>query len=159
LEVEADLYPFLREVLADDFSSVQFALETAWLDLRNGGVKRIYHNGFMNGTPIPINGLIWMGDLDFMMSQINQIVALGFRCIKLKVGGLDFDRECDILRYIRQKYFREDIVIRLDANGAFKTDDVLYKLNQLAQYNIHSIEQPLKPGLVETAELCRKSPI
>ncbi|HYF71076.1 MAG TPA: o-succinylbenzoate synthase [Ohtaekwangia sp.] len=159
VEGEEAFYFLLREVLSGDFSSLKFALETAWLDLRNGGVKRIYHNGFMEGQPIPINGLVWMGDLDFMMSQINEKVALGFRCIKLKVGGLDFDRECDILRYIRQKYFREDIVIRLDANGAFKTDDVLYKLNQLSQYNIHSIEQPLKPGLFETAELCRKSPI
>ena len=67
-----------------------------------------------------------MGDMDFMMDQINKKVAQGFRCLKLKVGGLDFDRECDILEYIRKRYFREDITIRLDANGAFKPDDVLY---------------------------------
>jgi L-alanine-DL-glutamate epimerase-like enolase superfamily enzyme len=100
-----------------------------------------------------------MGDMDFTMSQINQKVAEGFRCIKLKVGGLDFDRECDVLQYIRKRYFRENIELRLDANGAFKVDDVLYKLNELAKFGIQSIEQPLKAGLPETEELCRKSPI
>jgi O-succinylbenzoate synthase len=103
--------------------------------------------------------LIWMGDMDFMMNQINQKIAEGFRCIKLKVGGLDFDRECDTLQYIRKRYFRDDITIRLDANGAFKTDDVLYRIEQLAKYNVQSIEQPIKPGQEEMEELCRKSQI
>jgi L-alanine-DL-glutamate epimerase-like enolase superfamily enzyme len=97
--------------------------------------------------------------MDFMMDQINQKIAQGFTCIKLKVGGLDFDRECDILSYMRKRYFRNNITIRLDANGAFKVDDVLYKLEEMSRFQIHSIEQPLKPGLEEMEELCRKSPI
>ena len=100
-----------------------------------------------------------MGDMDFMMDQINKKISSGFKCLKLKVGGLDFDRECDILSYIRRRYFRDDITIRLDANGAFKTDDVLYKLGELEKFKIHSIEQPIRPGLEEMEELCRKSPI
>nr|HPH47838.1 o-succinylbenzoate synthase [Chryseolinea sp.] len=134
-------------------------IETAFLDLQNGGKRLIYENAFTASKPIPINGLVWMGDLDFMMHQINQKIAQGFNCIKLKVGGLDFDRECDILQYIRKRYFKNDIIIRLDANGAFKIDDVLYKLCELEKYNIESIEQPIKPGLPEMEELCRKSPI
>ncbi len=100
-----------------------------------------------------------MGDMDFMMDQINKKIAEGFTCIKLKVGGLDFDRECDVLDYIRKRYFRNDIVIRLDANGAFKPDDVLYRLEQLARFKIHSIEQPVKAGSVSMREVCQKSPI
>lgn len=141
------------------FPSVRFALETAWLDLRNGGRRIVFNNRFISGDPIPINGLVWMGDLDFMMNQINEKIALGFRCIKLKVGGLDFDRECDILEYIRKRYFKVDIEIRLDANGAFKLDDALFKLTELSKYRVQSIEQPIKPGLPEMEELCRKSPI
>ncbi len=141
------------------FSSMLFGMETALLDLANGGKRIIYENKFLNGYEIPINGLIWMGDMDFMMGQISIKVYDGFRCIKLKVGGLDFDRECDIVQYIRKRYFRDNITVRLDANGAFKPDDVLYKLEQLARYDIHSIEQPIKPGLPEMEELCRKSPI
>ena len=100
-----------------------------------------------------------MGDMDFMMDQINKKIASGFRCLKLKVGGLDFDRECDILAYIRRRYFRENITIRLDANGAFKSDDVLYKLDELSRFQVHSIEQPIKPGQAEMEEVCHKSPI
>jgi o-succinylbenzoate synthase len=141
------------------FPSIRFGLETAVLDYSNGGKRVIFENSFVQGEPIPINGLIWMGDMDFMMNQINQKVAEGFRCIKLKVGGLDFDRECDTLNYLRKRYFREDITIRLDANGAFKVDEVLFRLDQLAKFNVHSIEQPIKPGQEEIAALCRHSPI
>ncbi len=100
-----------------------------------------------------------MGDLDFTMSQINQKIAQGFRCIKLKVGGLDFDRECDVLAYIRKRYYRENIILRLDANGAFKTEEAMRKLTELAKFNMHSIEQPIKPGQAELEPLCRESPI
>lgn len=149
----------VKNFIKPGFPSITFGLETALRDLQNGGKRIIYNNSFLQGQPISINGLIWMGDMDFMMNQINQKVARGFKCLKLKVGGLDFDRECDILSYIRRRYFREDITIRLDANGALKIDEVLYKLDEMAKFRIHSIEQPIKPGLEEMEELCRKSPI
>lgn len=156
---EGNTHDQLMALVPVDYPSIVFGLETAFLDLSNGGGRVIYRNRFLEGEQIPINGLIWMGDMDFMMGQISIKVSEGFRCVKLKVGGLDFDRECDILHYIRKRYFRENIIIRLDANGAFKLDDALYKLEQLAKYDIHSIEQPIKPNLPEMEELCRKSPI
>jgi o-succinylbenzoate synthase len=113
----------------------------------------------LDGHPIPINGLIWMGGLDFMLQQIEIKIRDGFTCLKLKVGGHDFEKECDVLQYIRRKYFRSNITIRLDANGAFKKDEALFKLQELARFDIHSIEQPIKAGLAEMAELCRQSPI
>lgn len=136
-----------------------FALETALLDLVNGGEKVIFKNSFVAGQPIPINGLIWMGGLDFMLQQIEIKIRDGFTCLKLKVGSHDFEKECDVLQYIRRKYFRDKITIRLDANGAFKKDDALMKINQLTRFDIHSLEQPIKPGLPELKELCRQSPI
>ncbi len=149
----------LYTAIPPEMPSVLFAMETAVRDLVNGGRRIIFENDFLSGSPIPINGLIWMGEMDFMMDQINQKVADGFRCIKLKVGGLDFERECDVLSYLRKKYFRHNITLRLDANGAFKPDDVLSKLEELAKFDIHSIEQPIKAGLPEAEEVCRKSPI
>jgi len=140
-------------------SSIMFALETALLDLHNGGTRTIFRNSFLEGKAIPINGLIWMGGMDFMLQQIEIKIRDGFRCIKLKVGGLNFEKECDVLNYVRRKYFREDITVRLDANGAFKPDDALFKLGELAKFNIHSIEQPLKKGSEFLPELCAKSPI
>lgn len=149
----------LNEIIPSGFPSITFAVETALLDLSNGGKRIIFENDFGKGVPIPINGLIWIGDFDFMTNQIDQKIKNGFRCIKLKVGGLDFDSECRALEYIRKRYVREGITIRLDANGAFKTDDALLRLHELAKFDIHSIEQPIKPALPEMEELCRISPI
>jgi len=157
-----ELNSFIIKLLGDDivkYPSVVFAFETALLDLLNGGNKTIFNNSFIKGTPIPINGLIWMGGLDFMLQQIEIKIRDGFRCVKLKVGGIDFEKECDVLQYIRRKYFRENITIRLDANGAFKPADALFKLKELSKFDIHSIEQPLKPGSPEMADLCYASPI
>ncbi|MFN3841597.1 MAG: o-succinylbenzoate synthase [Cyclobacteriaceae bacterium] len=149
----------VSSVVPQGYSSIVFGLESAILDLQHGGKRLLYNNSFVKGVPVPINGLVWMGDLDYMLQQASIKISEGYRCIKIKVGGLNFEKECDILHYIRKKYFREDIIIRLDANGAFKTDEALYKLNELARFNVHSIEQPIKPGSEELEELCRKSPI
>jgi o-succinylbenzoate synthase len=141
------------------YSSFLFALETALLDWSQGGEKVIFKNQFLEGASIPINGLIWMGGLDFMLQQIEIKIRDGFTCLKLKVGSHDFEKECDVLQYIRRKYFRDKITIRLDANGAFKKEEALHKLKELARFDIHSIEQPIKPGQEELVELCRQSPI
>jgi o-succinylbenzoate synthase len=149
----------INKLVGNDRPSIVFGLETAFLDWANGGVRKIYDNEFLDGKPLPINGLIWMGDMDFMMSQVNDKVSQGYRCIKLKVGGIDFERECDILGYLRKRYYKEDLELRLDANGAFKPEDALYKLNELAKFRIQSIEQPIRPGNPAMEELCNMSPI
>lgn len=139
--------------------SVYLALETAWLDLQNGGSRIIFDNDFHKGKPLDINGLVWMGGLDVMLQQVSIKIEEGFTCIKLKIGGLNFEKEMDILNFIRRKYFRDQITIRLDANGAFKSEQAMYKLVDLSRFDIHSIEQPIKPGSPFLAELCQKSPI
>jgi o-succinylbenzoate synthase len=149
----------VSHIVPSGFPAIRFGLETALLDLSNGGTRKIFSNSFLTGTPLPINGLVWMGDLDLMLQQVSSRVSQGFRCIKIKVGGLNFEKECDLLHYIRSKYFREDITLRLDANGAFKPEEAMYKLKELSKFNIHSIEQPIKPGQPELEELCRTSPI
>lgn len=149
----------VSDLVPKGFPSIAFGLEMALLDLQSGGKRMLFDNSFVRGESLPINGLIWMGGMDFMLSQINQKIAQGFQCIKLKVGGLDFERECDLLDYIRNKYYDKDITIRLDANGAFKPDEALKKLEILTKYRIHSIEQPIKQGLPEMEMICKESPI
>jgi o-succinylbenzoate synthase len=152
----------IQDLFSHELSpSVRCALETALLDMENGGKKIIFANAFSRGeSGIPTNGLIWIGGLDSMLQQVSIKVHDGFRTLKIKIGSLDFDKELDILQYIKRKYFRENIVIRLDANGAFKANDALYKLNELSKWGIHSIEQPVMAGQHELmAELCKKSPI
>jgi len=142
-------------------SSVVCAIETALLDLSNGGSKIIFDNSFARReSGLMTNGLIWIGGLDGMLQQVSTKIYDGFTTLKIKIGSLDFEKEIDILQYIRRKYFRENIIIRLDANGAFKANDALYKLNELAKWDIHSIEQPVMADQPEVmAELCSKSPV
>lgn len=150
---------FSENKLLPTCSSVTFAVEMAILDLVNGCKRLIFENDFVKGKPIPINGLIWMGGLDYMLQQIDIKIRDGFSCIKMKVGSHNFEKECDILQYIRRKYYKQNIVIRLDANGAFKVDDASDRLRALARFDVHSIEQPIKPGLPEMEIICRESPV
>jgi o-succinylbenzoate synthase len=143
------------------FPSISFGLETALLDLKTGGKRLFFNTEFPKGTAgIPINGLVWMGDKAFMQKQIREKIAAGYRCIKLKVGALDFETELEIIAGIREQFSENEIEIRLDANGGFSADDALLKLEKLAKFQIHSIEQPIKQGqLDKMAELCQRSPI
>lgn len=143
------------------FPSIQLALETALLDLKNGGQSIIFKSEFtQNQSPIPINGLIWMGSIDFMLEQINQKLKSGFTCIKLKIGAIDFESELELLKFIRSKYSEKDIELRVDANGAFLPKDALKKLDQLSKFNLHSIEQPIKQGQPEAMyQLCQNTPL
>jgi len=143
------------------FPSIAFGLETALLDLKAKGSKCLFPSAFTQGeTGIPINGLVWMGDKDFMQKQILEKIAADYHCIKLKVGALDFETELDIISGIRQQFSPEDIELRLDANGGFTPTDALEKLEKLAAFHIHSIEQPIKQKQFEAmAELCQQSPI
>jgi len=147
--------------LTQNISSVRFAIETALLDLQNGGSQILFPSGFTKREQgISINGLIWMGEANFMLKQIREKIEAGFRCIKLKIGSLDFDKELEILKSIREKYDAGQIILRVDANGAFTSEEALEKLHQLAQFGLHSIEQPIAAGQWEKmAEICKKSPV
>jgi len=143
------------------FPSIAFGLETALLDLAAHGSKCLFPSAFTQGEAgIPINGLVWMGDKDFMQKQISEKIAAGYHCIKLKVGAIDFETELEIISDIRRQFSPGDIELRLDANGGFTPTDALEKLEKLAAFNIHSIEQPIKQKQFEAmAELCKQSPI
>lgn len=144
-----------------NYSSIKFGLETALFDLKNGGIRRIFATDWSDGnSEIAINGLVWMGNKDEMYLRIKEKLSVGFRCIKLKIGGINFDRELDLLKYIRSKFSANDLEIRLDANGAFAPDNALARLSLLSQYTIHSIEQPIKPAQWDAMRrLCQTSPI
>ena len=133
--------------LASYYPSMLFGIETALLDLCNGGKHEIVRGSefFAGKQNIPINGLVWMGSDEFMQQQIEQKLADGFRCIKIKVGAIDFAEECRLIENMRKRYNPEHIEIRLDANGAFTEKNVRERLRILSQYTIHSIEQPVKP--------------
>lgn len=157
----AELKNYLSTEALRDWPSLRFGLETALLDLQNGGRKKIYDNAFRRGEQgIPINGLIWMGDKSFMQEQIRKKLSEGYTCLKLKIGSLDFATELEILKQIRYLASANELTIRVDANGAFSTADALRKLERLSRYDLHSIEQPIRQGQQEQMQqLCANTPI
>ena len=145
----------------DKYPSIRFGFETALLDLVNGGKRIIFDNDFNNGLKkTPINGLIWMGDKAFMFNQVKEKIEQGFSCIKMKIGAIDFKQECELISYIRSQFSAKEIELRVDANGAFSKNEALEKLKIFSQFEIHSIEQPIKQGQFEDMKLlCELSPI
>ncbi|WP_258105555.1 o-succinylbenzoate synthase [Marinoscillum sp. MHG1-6] len=155
---QKDVFDLVAELVSPAFPSVRFALETALLDLLHRGNQIIFPSEFLKGQSIPINGLIWMGDQDFMRTQVDKKLEAGFTCIKIKVGAIDWEHELDIIQYIRSK--SRDVTIRLDANGGFPTNEVFARLKDLDGLDIHSIEQPIMPRQPEAMRLiCEKSKI
>ncbi|GAA4463163.1 o-succinylbenzoate synthase [Nibrella saemangeumensis] len=164
--LDLQLFPFnvpiiLNQLISQQFPSILFGFETAMLDYLSGGHRIIYSSEFAMGQrTIPINGLIWMGNRDFMRRQIEEKLAEGHTTLKLKIGAIDFEQECDLLAYIRSRYSPEQITLRVDANGGFSPDDVMRKLERLTNYQIHSIEQPIRANQPDVlAELCRHTPV
>ncbi len=145
----------------DEWPSIKFGIETALLDLKNGGTGIYSENEFSRGQKqIPINGLIWMGDSKFMQEQIEEKIKTGFSTIKMKIGAIDFESEIKLLENIRSNYSANDITLRVDANGAFSPDEAMEKLERLSKMDIHSIEQPIKAGQWdEMAKLCASTPL
>ena len=154
-------YAPLPDLSPDTASAMLFAHETA-LWHYNRQTLRLSDTPFSRGEAgIPINGLIWMGHYDLMKQRIEEKISAGFRCLKLEIGAISFDDEISLLKQIRNRFPRETIELRVDANGAFLAgDDAMRKLDRLAQLDLHSIEQPIRAGQwEEMAQLCRNTPL
>ena len=151
---ESALWEALR-----DYPSIQFGIEQAFLSLANNHPMQLFPSAFTKGEQsIPINGLVWMGNPEFMKEQIDAKIAEGFNCIKLKIGAINFAEELQLLRYIRTHFPADKMEIRVDANGGFNSSDALYKITQLNEFKLHSIEQPIKKNQTDSmTDLCEKT--
>lgn len=143
------------------FPAVAFGYESALKGLNAESPMLLFPSDFTSGKRgIPINGLIWMGTKDFMVKQVEEKLASGFTCLKLKIGAIDFTSELDILHSVRERFPASQLEIRVDANGAFSPKDAKEKLEQLVKFELHSIEQPIKQGqFSEMKKLCAISPV
>ncbi|MCB9202385.1 MAG: o-succinylbenzoate synthase [Flavobacteriales bacterium] len=143
-----------------EFPCVQFAYEQAMSGLESTEKEVYFPSEFTSGRKgIKINGLIWMGDVDFMRSQIQNKLEEGFKCIKLKIG-VNWQEEKKILSKLRNSFSEEELELRVDANGAFSYTEAKKVLEELSQLKIHSIEQPIRQGNTsEMQDLCLNSPM
>lgn len=142
------------------YPSMLFGVETAFEQLKHTD-GLVFDTPFSHGKEgIPINGLVWMGTHDEMLERLKEKLALGFRCVKLKIGAIDFQKELDLIQHIRKHFSRDEVELRVDANGGFTPEVALDRLQELARYDIHSIEQPIMARQwTEMARLCQLSPL
>lgn len=143
------------------YPSMLFGLETAVAQLNAKGSLNFFDTPFGRGEEgIPINGLVWMGTFEEMFERLEAKLKAGFRCVKLKIGAIDFDRELQLIRHIRSTFSRKDVELRVDANGGFTPEEALSRMEALVQYDIHSIEQPIKQHQwTKMARLCAATPL
>lgn len=143
------------------YPSILFGLETAFAQLDANGSTRLYDTPFGRGEEgITINGLVWMGTFEEMYSRLEAKLKAGFHCVKLKIGAIDFNKELDLIKHIREAFDKNTIELRVDANGGFTPENAMARLEALAQYDIHSIEQPIKQHQWgEMARLCKETPL
>lgn len=153
LEAGADTAEGLME-----FPSIRAGLEMAQLDLQSDN-HELFPSEFTAGHERqPINGLVWMGDMENMMRQAEALLERGFLVIKMKIGAIDFDQEVALIKKIRARYTAAEVQIRVDANGAFAPTEALGRLEVLDDLRVHSIEQPIKAGQRSAmARLCERS--
>lgn len=144
-----------------DVPSVRFAVEQCQCDLEAGGTKTLFPSDFTIGRKaIPINGLVWMGDKATMKQRIREQIDGGYTTVKMKIGAIGIEEELGLLKSVRDEFGPRDITLRVDANGAFSAQQAAEVLKRLADLDVHSIEQPIAPGLYEIlAELCASTPI
>jgi len=163
LELCMDTSNWERRLTDDlvDVPSVRFAVEQCLRDLEAGGTKTLFPSEFTLGRQaIPINGLVWMGDKATMKQRIREQIEGGYTTVKMKIGAIGIDDELDLLKAVRAEYSANDLILRVDANGAFSAQQAPDVLKRLADLQVHSIEQPVPPGLYEVmTELCARTPI
>lgn len=144
-----------------DLPALQFGLETLVRSIQAPSPFYLFDSSFARrASGIAINGLIWMAEDAVILEQMHARAKEGFRILKMKIGAQDFQRELQLLKHIRSEFHMDEFELRLDANGAFSPNEALKKLELLAPFGIHSIEQPIRQGQhTAMAELCAKSPI
>ena len=158
LENEVSISVIIEDL--KEWPSIQFGIETAFLSFKADDPFYLFDNNFSNQlSGIEINGLVWMGDWEFMYNQLKEKLELGYSCIKIKIGAINFEKELDLLKKIRNEFSEKEIEIRLDANGAFSPKIVVEKLKSLAKYKIHSIEQPIRAKQIKEMKILCENPI
>lgn len=154
---------FLEIVPAEGASSSSEMLKQKGVSVPAGmeNLTELFDSPFGRGEEgITINGLVWMGTYEEMLARLEEKLQAGFHCVKLKIGAIDFFKELDLIKRIRDVYTKEQVELRVDANGGFLPENAMSQLEALAKYDIHSIEQPIKqhqwPKMVQ---LCRETPL
>ena len=146
--------------LPDDLPALQMGLEMAFCELKHFSQNIYFPSAFTDQKmALKINGLIWMGEKSAVQKQIQNKIDLGFHCIKMKISKKKFNEELNIIQWLRQSFAPKELLLRLDANGAFAADEVDAILEKLAPFSIEYLEQALPVGDPYWQTCIKNSPI
>ncbi len=105
-------------------------------------------------TAVPVNATIAAEDRAGAAAAASDAVRQGFRCVKVKVGIGD-----DAGRVAAVRAVSPDLLIRVDANGAWETPrEALANLRALAPIGIELCEEPVH-GVEALREVTAESPV
>ena len=146
-----------------DFPALQMGLEMLALCKNKGNaIRPVYFPAAFADAKlekVKTNTLIWGGAQQDRRAQIVQKLAQSaVGCLKIKISKESFAEDLALMRWIRQT-FDPQMLLRLDANGAFSFEEALPVLEALAPLNIEYLEQPIAKGQPEKMQkLCKNTP-
>lgn len=136
-------FPVIPFLLNDISASVLFGVESAVLEMQaqkqQTSVAKILNPEA--GEEVSVQALLF-GDKNDIFSQVERIIAAGFRCLKLKVRS-EIDKEIDLVRNLRETV-GDKISLRLDANRAWNFEQAIRFCTAVRGCNIEYIEEPLE---------------
>ena len=152
--------PLLREDIAADFdatfhhgnAAAKVAVEMALYDLagKQLGVP-VYRLLGLNPARTPLTSFTIAIDEPAEMAQRAREAARDYPILKIKLGT---PHDVEIVRAIREA---TNATLRVDANAAWTAKQAIQTIDQLAQYDIEFVEQPVAASDLEGLRLVREN--
>ena len=106
---------------------------------------------------VPVNATIALPDEVSAAEAAARAQALGFPCVKLKVGMADgVEAERARVAAVRNA-IGERLKLRLDANGAWDEEEAIATIRVLEPYDLEFVEQPVAFGNVQVMRRVREA--
>ena len=135
------------ETRRDAIAEMLPGIEAAALDLwaRRRGERLVEALGFAcnENSAVSVNAMVDRAAPEVVLAAIDNAVAAGYRCAKIKVAPADFDACCDVLHDTR-RHHGAALSLRIDCNGQWTLPEARAALRRLECFDLDYVEQPVK---------------
>ena len=98
-----------------------------------------------DGVPAYTTSAGWLGYPDELVVQrCRQVVAAGYRQVKIKVGSPDPEDDVRRVRLVRDT-IGPDVRLAVDANQVWEVDEAIRRIHQLEPFDLAWVEEPTSP--------------
>jgi o-succinylbenzoate synthase len=130
--------------IIEKLPTLRHAIEQAIIDIyaqqKNQNIFALL--GFNYSKIIDVNAAIGFLSIPEASAKASNLVANGFKTLKLKCGRGNFREDFEIISAIREKV-GDNINIRIDINGKWNLRQALKNIYELEPFNLEYIEQPV----------------